>query len=288
MHGRIGVESTPGVGSRFFVDMPVNPSDLPDRPSVPVGPAHAPLALVIDDDAAARELLQAHLHSSGYRVLQAATGEAGLVLAREHRPDVVTLDVFLPGVDGWDVLRALRGDPATADIPVVLVTISSDRRQAFGLGAVEHLVKPIDRQALLEALGRRNLTPKAEQPSVHVLVIDDDGRHLELVRTALEPAGFLVTTAESGRDGLACAGAGSFDLILLDLVLPDISGVEVVEGLRREPTTRDVPIWLVTGHDLSAADRQRLNGDVELVLGKSPIGIQNLLAEIHRAARGRQ
>jgi signal transduction histidine kinase len=286
MGGEVGVESTVGVGSSFFVELPIRPGESIAAPKF--GADHngdAPLALVVDDDAAARELLELTLQGAGYRVRQTSSGEQALVYARQLRPAVITLDVLLPGIDGWEVLRSLREDPTTAEIPVVLVSISGDRKKAFGLGVLEHLVKPVDRQGLIDALERRGFVAKAQQRTVNVLVVDDDPAHLELVGATLEPKGFKVTTASTGRDGLAAARGGAVDLLLLDVVLPDVSGVEVVQSLRRDGATRDIPILLVTGHDLSAADRQRINGDVAAILAKTSLDIDALPGEIARVVR---
>ena len=279
MRGRIGVESTPGKGATFFIDLPVAERAPRENVVVPSS-AESPLALIVDDDNQARELLALSLQGAGYRTMGVATGEAALTAARLERPNVITLDVLLPSIDGWDVLRILQSDPETRAIPVVMVTISSDRRLAFSLGAVEHLVKPVDRQTLLDALARRSLTTKVKERAVHVLAVDDDPQHLELVRAALEPSGFRVTTSLTGAGGVELARQGDVELLLLDLVLPDLSGVEVVAALKEDEQTRRIPILLVTAHDLSAADRERLNGDVVRILAKSGMGAERLVTEI--------
>jgi CheY-like chemotaxis protein/anti-sigma regulatory factor (Ser/Thr protein kinase) len=284
MGGDIEVRTTLGGGSTFFVGLPVHAAEVAEQRVVAPSPI-APLALVVDDDAAARELLVLALQGDGYRVITAGGGDEALALARRHRPSVVTLDVFLPTIDGWDVLRLLKDDPATADIPVVMVTISSDRAKAFSLGALEHLIKPVGREALLAALARRDFTTAARTKPVHVLAIDDDLRQLELFRATLQPQGFSVRTETTGRAGIAAATSEQVDLVLLDLVMPDISGLEVVTALRANARTRSVPILLVTAHELAPADRRRLNGDVEAILSKGTMRIQDLLHEIARVLR---
>jgi PAS domain S-box-containing protein len=287
MGGRITLESTLGVGSIFHADLPSAPASAPASLATDSRPDHPELAvLIVEDEPAARELLQVLLEEHGYRPLVASNGEDALTLARTTHPSVITLDVGLPTIDGWDLLRILKSDPATNDIPVVMITISDDRKKAFGLGAVEHLIKPVERAELLAALQRRSFTTRVRQRPLHILAIDDDPAHLELVDATLTPQGFVVRTALNGRSGLASARQGQLDLILLDLVLPDLSGIEVVAELRGDERTRLVPILLVTSHDLAPADRQRLNGDIEAVLAKAS-GTEALIDEIQRVVRRR-
>ena len=284
MGGKIGVSSAGGRGATFWIDLPVYTSATTSAPTTVVR-ANAPLALIVDDDAAAQELLVLTLQENGFRTLAVASAEEALSEARRAHPDVITLDVFLPSIDGWDLLRLLKTDRETASIPVVMVSISSDRGKAFSLGAIEHLVKPVAREALLEALARRSFTTKVRTAPIHVLAIDDDPQQLELFRAALEPRGFLVRSETSPRAGIELARREQIDLVLLDLVMPEMSGIEVVAELRADPRTRAVPILLVTAHQLGAADRARLNGDVEAVLSKGAAQIEDLVKEIERVLR---
>ena len=286
MGGHIGVESTLGVGSTFFVDLPIHTAEAaPATAGRIAADATAPLALVVDDDTEAQEILVVALNDSGFRTVTVGSGDEAIAVARQLRPDVITLDVFLPTIDGWDVLRLLKSDPTTAQIPVVMVSISSDRGKAFSLGALEHLIKPVNRDTLISALERRSFTHRARQTPVHVLAVDDDPAQLELFRATLEPHGFRVATECSGRGGIAAAQRGPVDLVLLDLVMPDISGIEVIEALRSNERTRAVPILLVTAHELSASQRARLNGDVQAVLSKGTTGMAELLREVTRVVR---
>ena len=271
MGGHIGVESQLGKGATFYIELPLY--EGPERePSTPVlvDPS-GPLVLVVDDEYSAQELLVLALTRAGYRTVVAQSAEEALLVARRERPAVITLDVFLPGIDGWDFLRILRNDAATADIPVIMVTVSTDRKKAFSLGAVEHLTKPIDQQALLTTLSRQSFTTESKRP-VHVLAIDDDERQLELIRAELEPRGFVVQTESTGQAGLDAALAGQFDILLLDLMMPEMSGVELVAKLRAAEGPRGPSILLVTGKELSAAERSRLKHDVQAVVTKgSPV-----------------
>ena len=195
MGGDVGVTSEPGAGSTFTVRVPAT---LPEHDgavaeAVPVVPSGAPCVLVIDDDAVARSLLRRHLAKAGYRVEEAADGRTGLERARALRPQVITLDVMMPGMDGWAVLAALKADPLLADTPVLMATILDERRLGFSLGASEYLTKPIDRQRLLAAVERvAARTPGATVP----VVADDEGTRTVLRRT-LEGAGWRVDDAEA-------------------------------------------------------------------------------------------
>jgi CheY-like chemotaxis protein len=287
MGGRIGVESTPGSGATFFIELPSVDHALAIERAVVWQPGtDGPLVLVVDDDHDAQELLLLTLHGNGFRTIVASTGEEALKLARVHRPQVITLDVFLPTIDGWDVLRVLRNDPTTADIPIVMVTMSSDRRTAFALGAAEHLVKPIDQKSLLEVLRRLSFTTKVTQRPVHILVVDDDPKQLELTRAALEPHGFLVHTELTGRAGIQMALSTPIDLLLLDLVMPELSGIEVIEALRKSGSK--VPIILITGHDITLTVSARLKGDVEAILAKSVVRPEQLVEQVNSVLRKSQ
>jgi signal transduction histidine kinase/DNA-binding response OmpR family regulator len=280
MDGRVGVSSAVGLGSRFTVDLRLMPPATTTPGDVP---ADAPLVLVVDGDAAARELMELTLATARLRSLAVATGQAALAEARARQPAAILLDVFLPDRDGWEVLRALRADQATAHIPVVLVRLSSDRQRAITLDAIDHLVKPIATDALMTTLGRHGFATKVKQREVRVLVVDDDARHCERMRAALEPRGFVVRPALTGEAGLMIAATEPIDLVLLDLVLPDLSGVDVAVALRQDDRTRKVPIVLVTAQQLAPRERARLNGSVAAMLAKAETGPSALLVEVKRA-----
>ncbi len=288
MSGRVGVESAAGRGSRFWIELPIAPADgvaneVEAESSGPIVEApEAPLVLVVDDDPAASELMQLTLSQARFRWHAVASGEAGLQAARTLNPAVILLDVFLPDRDGWEVMRTLRADPKTQHIPVVLVTISSDRQHSFSLGAADHLVKPFTSEALMAALARRSFTTKVKQRTVRVLVIDDDQQHCELMRATLEPRGFVVAIAPTGEEGLARARAEPVDLVLLDLVLPGMSGVEVAMRLREHEATKRLPVLLLTANQVSPSDRQRLQGSIEAVLAKAETAGNDLIGEVQR------
>jgi signal transduction histidine kinase/CheY-like chemotaxis protein len=269
--GRMEVTSDVGHGSRFMVVLPDARAESAERPSLPVPVETEPIGpsiLVIEDDPGAVRLLRAYLEGEGYRVEVATDGETGIAAAQAHAPDAIILDVLLPGIDGWEVLRRLKGDPALRNLPVVVVTVVDERNVAMNLGAVDYFLKPVRREALLDRLSQYTFTTKVKMGRVRVLAIDDDPAARELVTNALRPEGFEVVSAASGREGLDLALENPPDLVICDLLMPDMDGYEVVERLHANERTKDVTILILTGQDLSAADRERLNGKVAEVVRK--------------------
>ena len=198
--------------------------------------------LVIDDERATHELLEHELGARGYRVVHAPGGVDGLRLAREIRPDAITLDVIMPEMDGWAVLRTLKADPSLRDIPVILVTILGEREMGYALGAADYLTKPVDAEALARALSRYG--EGCDRPEV--LVVDDDPTARDVLRRLLVRAGWQVAEAANGREGLAFLERSRPTLVLLDLMMPDMDGFEVLEAMRREEAWRDIPVVVVT------------------------------------------
>ncbi|MER7004484.1 response regulator [Dactylosporangium sp. NPDC000555] len=263
--GTIGLASAPGEGSRFTVRLPVA-----DAPQAAPGGEAAPGAdsspgrgrvLIIDDDARAAELLEAYLTGAGYQVRTASSGEAGLTEAGAWRPDAILLDVIMPGLDGWDVIRRLKRDEALSTIPVFFATIVDDRRAGLALGATDFFVKPVDHDALLAQLAR-HVVPALSQEQASVLVVDRDDHTRAVVERQLSEAGIIVVTCDDGPEGLRLSRDRRFDLIICDLQMPDVDGFALLSGLDGEPSTRGIPVLALTAPDLSAADRRRLTGKV--------------------------
>jgi CheY-like chemotaxis protein len=241
--------------------------------------------LVIEDDPSAVRLLVETLDGAGWHVVVAPDGERGLELAREHHPDAIVLDVQLPGMDGWDVLRALKSDRDLGSVPVLMLTVVDERDVGLALGASDYLVKPVERTALLSTLARYTFTTKVRERSVRVLVVDDEPAAAQLIAAALEPEGFTVVQAHGGREALAKAIAEPPDLVISDLVMPDLDGFAMVAALKADARTRDAPILVVTARTLSAAEKERLNGDILGIVAKGPAVADGLLGWLRPVVR---
>jgi signal transduction histidine kinase/CheY-like chemotaxis protein len=287
MGGDIQLQSEFGRGSVFTVRLPrvagpARPAGGPPAPSAAAAPAPSPaspLVLVVDDEKGTRELIARGLQREGFRVLAAATGDEALRLAREKRPDAISLDVLMPGMDGWTVLRSLKADPVTSPIPVVMVSMLDDRDIGHALGAADYLTKPFDREKLVQAL-RRFRQGSSPRP---VLVVEDDPATREVVRRTLERDGWIVFEADNGRSALECLRQAAPDLIVLDLMMPEMDGFEFVTELRRTESGRHIPVVVVTAKEITAEDRARLNGHVRKIFRKGSFSREELTAELRRA-----
>ncbi|HQR32268.1 MAG TPA: response regulator [Blastocatellia bacterium] len=280
MGGEIHVESQPGCGSVFTIELPAQMGDAKagsERSTAQLGIApNAPLILVIDDDPAVQELMQRFLNREGFRVANALNGQEGLRLAQELQPAAITLDVMMPGMDGWAVLSALKANSATHDLPVIMLTIVDDRNLGYALGAAEYLNKPVDRERLLTLL-------KKYRPETHtgsVLIVEDEPATREMLRRMLEQEGWEVAEAENGRAGLTQLAVLTPHLILLDLMMPEVDGFTFVEELNQNPQWRGIPIVVITAKDVTVEDRLRLNGYVEKILEKGAYKREELLREV--------
>jgi signal transduction histidine kinase/CheY-like chemotaxis protein len=277
MGGDVTVNSEPGKGSVFTVRLPSDEATGPTQESRAQG---SDCVLVVDDDATARELIAEHIKAEGLPVVTAASGLEGLKLAKHLRPIAITLDVMMPDLDGWSVLAALRQDTELADIPVIMVTILDEQRRAASLGAAGYLTKPIDRDRLRRIMGRFRTPARATR----VLLVEDDADQRERLRAWLEGQHWLVQEAANGREALACLQADRPDVILLDLMMPEMDGFAVVAALQKEPRWRDVPVIVITARDLDAQDRARLNSGVQSVLVKEAFRPAELVERIRRLA----
>ncbi|GAA0954434.1 response regulator [Virgisporangium aurantiacum] len=282
--GDLTLESEPGHGARFTLTLPAIPHAEPGAPSDPAATAY-PCGgiLVIEDDTAASLLLRTRLERAGYLVTVAATGEDGLAAARSCQPDLVLLNLTLPGPDGRLVLQQLKDDPQLRHIPVAVINIDDDQQVGVALGAVDYLVKPVQHDALLGWLVHHSVVPPLDGHTINVLVIDDDPATLAVVTQTLQRQGVQVVDAANGTDGLRLARAHTFDLIICDLLMPGIDGFTVIAALHDDPATRNVPVLVLTSHDLTQNDRNRLSGKTLAIItkgGQTPADLQDWIHRI--------
>ncbi len=282
MGGDIIATSTPGQGSRFAVNLPfiVQDEAEPAHATPVAEPVAAPgeTLLVIDDDPAVHDLLRRHLSRAGYRVITAKSGAEGLALARNERPDFITLDIMMPGIDGWQVLTELKADPLLKDIPVFVLTMTNDKGLGFALGAAQFLTKPINRDALLKLLHQYTRHPHA----CRVLIIDDDENNRALMRRVLDAEGTQVAEAVDGQAGLSwLAQHPAPDLILLDLMMPIMDGFEFIDALRQQPQYAQLPVVVLTAKTLTAEDHQRLTQRVDHIIERNGESEELIIARLH-------
>jgi len=281
--GDVTVESTPGKGTTFIIRLP----DQGVAATAVEAPAPAAAAdarttvLVVDDDPSVRGLLTKTLEKEGYRVVSAGNGVEALALAREHRPQAITLDVLMPQMDGWSALKEFKADATLRDIPVIMVSVLNERGMAIPLGAADYVTKPVDRQRLAEIL-REHCAD--DMRSASILVVEDDTATRELLCHSLTGMGYAAFAAVNGRSGLDwLAGHPAPSLILLDLMMPEMDGFEFLRELRKQPAFFDLPVIVVTAKELTPDDVRILSGQTERIIPKD----QSYLTELATAVRGR-
>ena len=280
MGGDITVVSEAGKGTSFTAKIPVRVED-PDMPvpspeEPPPIDGNRPLILAIDDDPAVLDILTRNLTREGYAVRTATNGEEGVALARTLQPRLITLDVMMPSMDGWSVLTALKADPTTFGIPVVMISIVEERQLGFALGAAEYLTKPIDRNRLMDILAKY----AGSEVRQTALVVDDLPDNRTLLAALLEREGWNVLQADNGRTALQTVDHQQPSLILLDLMMPVMDGFEFLRELRQREDGRLIPVVVVTAKDLSTEEKNLLRTSVENVIQKSTISHEDLLADI--------
>jgi len=281
--GRVGVVSKVGEGSEFTFSLPVRfsgaaiPSPIVSATGHVVPPGER--ILVVEHDDETYDTLSAYLQSAGYLPIRARTGGEVLELARVMRPRAVTLDLVLPDVEGWQVLRDLKSDAATVEIPVIIVSMVDHSEIAFSVGADDYFVKPVDWPRLLRRLAditRSDVVPNAGR----ILVVDDDEGVHQMLEQQLSDHGYLVDSATSGLEALERAARARPDVIILDLMMPGMTGFEVAERLRKQESTARIPIVVFTAKDLTAADRERLRNGVQGTVMKGAAAGAGLLRAI--------
>jgi signal transduction histidine kinase/DNA-binding response OmpR family regulator len=278
--GRLWVKSELGHGSTFGFSIPLDGDSTTSAPLEPTDTTgdHRPVVVVVEDDHSSAELMSVHLKAAGLRPVTVGNGADGLQAVRDLKPAAVILDIRLPGMDGWDVLGAIKSDPRTASTPVVVVSVIHERGRGFALGASDYLVKPVARDDLLAALRRLVPLPIESSGRRVAVFVDDDPTALELVRLSLEPAGWTVHTCTEVGEALALIRTHGPAVVLVDLLMPDTDGFEVVDMLRSDPRTASLPVVVLTAKTLTGRDRELLDGRIDFVMSKSAVEL-GLLAE---------
>ncbi|MEA2746909.1 MAG: hypothetical protein QOI41_1052 [Myxococcales bacterium] len=292
--GTVAVQSTEGEGSCFTVWLPVRAAMAPElaaprQPSKPnVGTASgARVALVVEDDAYAAELIRMQLEAEGFAVVHASTAEEALALATLQPLALITVDILLPGMDGWELLGRLKDIPTVRHVPVLIISLVADRNRGFALGAAAVMQKPIGRQELQDSLVALGLLPVPAGRALKVLIADDDPKAVELIAVRILGLATTVLRAYGGQEAIDVARKELPHLIVLDLVMPDVNGFDVVEALNEQPATARIPILIVTANPVTAEDRTKLNRHVIAIMEKGEFGRDRFSAEVRKAMAGR-
>lgn len=286
MGGNITVTSELNVGSNFIVRLPLQvskpnpnlkPKSLPSASTSVINQNSGNTILLIDDDPLAHELIERSLAKEGYKIVATTDPQQSIELARKIHPKAIILDVMMPKMDGWSVLALLKEDSELAHIPVIMATIIQDKNLGYALGATEYLIKPFQSEQLKAILQKYQFN----QPNHVAMVVDDDSMNRELLKNILEKNGLTVLTAENGIKALNMIKSRKPELLLLDLMMPEMDGFELSKILKEDPEYKDIPIIIITAKDITVEDRQRLNGFVQTFFQKGAYSHQTLLQEIH-------
>ena len=279
MGGEINLSSEEGKSTTFIVTIPrvvIDNKKDTSKTEINIQKENDYTVLVIDDDDDAQDLMRKFLEKQNVSILQAKTGEDGLNLAAQHLPDAITLDVMMPGMDGWEVLAALQGNEVTKDIPVIMLTMANEPDIGFSLGATDYLTKPVNWSELSTILKKHQIKSESES----ILIVEDDEITRDMLRKSLENNRFKVRAAVNGKEALEKIKRGKPGLIILDLMMPEMDGFEFSEKLRENKDWLDIPVVVITAKDLTKEDHKRLKGNVEAIMQKGSYSKKQLLAEV--------
>jgi DNA-binding response OmpR family regulator len=286
--GELDVQSQPGAGCCFYFTLPSACSTQEDKDSTGMSnasPKTASRILVVEDDPSAADLLESQLSSAGYDVSICREPHRAVEMAIELQPAAITLDVVMLPMNGWDVLARLKADPRTATMGVVMVTVMDQRQTGTLLGADEYIVKPVDKPILLAAvercLNRRNNTGTGQA----ILVVEDDAPTRELIVDLLTRSGYAVRSAEDGAQAREQVQASPPDLVILDLMLPAVSGFQLIADWRQSPSTANLPIFVLTNKELTTQERDYLSANTGALVSKHERWREELIRQVERVRR---
>jgi signal transduction histidine kinase/CheY-like chemotaxis protein len=286
LHGsKLGIESQPGRGTCFYFSLPLiaTAPEQPTQTSLPKPRAgKAPRILVVEDNAATGQLIQSQLASSGYETLRCDRPERATELAAEHQPDAITLDLLMKPVHGLEVLLQLKHDPRTSKIPVIVVTIVDQPAIGGALGADEYLIKPVDKATLLAAVERCLRSRGGAAPARSILVVEDDVSTLEMIVEMLRGHGYAVSTAADGEKARASVAESLPELVILDLVLPKMTGFELLAEWRSNPRTADLSVFVLTSKDLTKDEEKYIHAHAESLFRKQHAWREPLIKQLER------
>ncbi|MDK2947638.1 MAG: hypothetical protein PWQ63_798 [Methanolobus sp.] len=309
-NGKLEVESEPGKGTKFTFELAIkeDPKDIEkkdtalekqtveidDKSSSAVSTHIEPknstgdedLILVVEDDDASRELLEETLKYSGYRVVSTSRGMEAIELAEKTHPIAITLDIMMPGMDGWEVLNKLKNNEKTKDIPVIITTMLDERKIGTALGAEEHFIKPVQKKTLIATLER--IRKGSTDSPFHLLVVDDEKVAVEMIEEMLKGMNFEVTSAFGGKEAIDIALKNRPDAILLDLMMPEVTGFDVIRTLKSKEESRDIPIIVCTAKYLEKDDLEILNKDISGVIRKGEFNKEKLISHIKNLQKNKK
>jgi CheY-like chemotaxis protein len=249
-------------------------------------PDGARIALVVESNYKSAELIRVQLEAENFTVIHAYSSEEAISVAQRERLALVTLDIMMPDVDGWAFLHELKSIPSLSDVPVIIISILADRTRGFALGAAAVMQSPVSRQELYDTLAVLGLSPVSGDQRIRVLIVDDDPKAVDLVAIRMGGMASEIFRAFGGREAIEIARRELPDLIVLDLIMPDVNGFDVVDALNTDAATADIPVMVVTASAITAAERARLNGFVTTVMGKTGFDGDQFIREVRRAMAG--